>query len=306
MVSRLGLGTATWGTSTADDDAGLQLSTFVDAGGTLVDAAGSEAISLLGKLLGDPGLRSDIFLVVRSGTTADSDRPINTSRPALREAIDRILAHLGGTHVDLWMLDGWDARTPLDETLSSLSEIAHSGRAHYVGLSNLAGWQLALAATRAEGSPHHLTIAAVEYEYSLLQRDIEAEVLPACRELGIGLLPWAPLGRGVLTGKYRHGTPPDSRGASESHGPAVRAYLGDRHRRIVEGVGRAAEGLGVSPAEIALSWVRDRPGVVAPVIGARTIHHLRSALAGDSLTLPAEIRSALDELSAPAVGYPAG
>ena len=302
-VSRLGLGTATWGRATGEDDAYQQLRVFVDAGGTLVDASETDgrSASLLGKFIADPGLRMRVFLAARSG----AGRPADTSRRALRHAIDSCLASLGVDHVDLWLLQGWDPRCPLDETLSALSEVVRSGRAHYAGLSNFAGWQLGLTVARGAQSPHHVTFAAATYEYSLVQRGVEAEVLPACDSLGLGLLPYAPLGGGVLTGKYRHGTPPDSRGASESHGAAVRAHLGARDRRIVEGVARAADGLGVSPMEIAISWVRDRPGVVAPLVGARTVHQLRTAVAADSLELPAEIRSALNELSAPAVCYPA-
>ena len=314
-VSRLGLGTATWGRATGEDDAFQQLRVFVDAGGTLVDASDADgpSASLLGTLIADPGLRARVFLAARTGPTwsatpphrSGPSHPVDSSRRAIRRSIDSCLATLGVDHVDLWLLQGIDSHCPLDETLGALAEVVHSGRAHYAGLSSLAGWQLSLAVARGWQSPHHLTFAAASYEYSLLQRGIEAEVVPACGALGLGILPCAPLGAGVLTGKYRHGTPPDSRGASEAHGAVVRTHLGARGRAIVEGVARAAEGLGVSPAEIAISWVRDRPGVVAPLIGARTVHQLRTALAADSLDLPAEIRSALDELSAPVVSYPA-
>ncbi len=308
-VSRLGLGTLTWGRSTGEEDAGQQLRAFVDAGGSLVataDAYGDGASeTLLGKLIGDPGLRSELFICTKAGRRHGTTRSVDTSRNWLLEAIDASLARLGVDHVDLWLLEAGDDQTPLDESLGTLAEVVRSGRARYAGLCDLPGWQLASAASRATQPPHHLAIAVAQYEYSLLQRGIEAEAMPACMAYGIGILPWAPLGRGVLTGKYRHGTPPDSRGASESHGPAVRAYLGERHRRVVEGVARAAEGLGVTPAEIAIAWVRDRPGVVAPLMGARTVHQLRTALAGDSLDLPSEIRSALDEVSAPEIGYPA-
>jgi aryl-alcohol dehydrogenase-like predicted oxidoreductase len=141
-------------------------------------------------------------------------------------------------------------------------------------------------------------------EYSLLERGIEAEVVPAALSLGIGVLPWSPLGRGVLTGKYRSGIPADSRGASPHFGGFVEPYLDTAAGRIVTAVATAAEGLGVSPLEIALCWVRDRPGVVAPIVGARTAAQLRGSLQVEDLALPVEIRSALDEVSAPQLGYP--
>lgn len=141
-------------------------------------------------------------------------------------------------------------------------------------------------------------------EYSLLQRGIEREVLPAALDLGIGLLPSSPLGRGVLTGKYRHGTPVDSRGASEHLAAFVAPYLDETASRVVEAVTTAADGLAVTPLQVALSWVRDRPGVTAPILGARTAQQLRAALSVETLSLPDEIRQALDDVSAPVHHYP--
>src|SRR5207244_3658895 len=139
-------------------------------------------------------------------------------------------------------------------------------------------------------------IVSSQVEYSLLERGVEREVLPACADAGVGVLAWSPLGRGVLTGKYRHGTPSDSRAAS----PHLREFVGRRltedTARIVEAVATAAEGLGTSPLAVALAWLRDRSGVVAPVVGARTVGQLAGTLAADTVRLPAEIRAALDDV----------
>jgi aryl-alcohol dehydrogenase-like predicted oxidoreductase len=140
-------------------------------------------------------------------------------------------------------------------------------------------------------------MVATQVEYSLVQRTAEREVLPAARALGLGLLAWSPLGRGVLTGKYRSGTPADSRAASPHLSAFVGAYLDGRCKRIVDAVVTAADGLGCSPVEVALSWVRDRPGVSSILLGARTAAQLRSALTSEDVDLPAEIRTALDEVS---------
>ena len=134
-------------------------------------------------------------------------------------------------------------------------------------------------------------------EYSLLNRDIELDVVPAADALGLGILPWSPLGRGVLTGKYRSGIPSDSRGASSTYSAFVERYLDPRGMAVVEGVAKAAEGLGWSTAEVALAWVRDRPGVTAPIIGARTAKQLLGLLGVEELTLPPEIVAALDDVS---------
>jgi len=129
-------------------------------------------------------------------------------------------------------------------------------------------------------------------------------VVPAALDLGIGILPWSPLGRGVLTGKYRSGTPADSRAASPDYQRFVAPYLDERAQRIVGAVMTAADGLGVSPLAVALAWVRDQPGVVAPIVGARTSGQLKGSLDADDVTLPEEIQSALDDVSSPLIGYP--
>jgi aryl-alcohol dehydrogenase-like predicted oxidoreductase len=191
----------------------------------------------------------------------------------------------------------WVDDTPLEETLTALDYAISTGRAAYVGVSNYAGWQTAQAATWQRAVPGRSPLASTQVEYSLLNRGVEHEVLPAAAALGLGVLPWSPLGRGVLTGKYRTGTPSDSRGASAHFSGFVDPYLDDRGAGIVEAVAKAADGLGWTPLEVALVWVRDRPGVTAPLLGARTAAQLRGALGVDDLTLPPEIIEALDDVS---------
>jgi len=206
--------------------------------------------------------------------------------------------------VDLWQVHGYDPQTPLEETLSALDHAVNSGRVRYIGVSNFTGWQTARAAAWQQAFPSRAPIVATQVEYSLLERGIEREVLPAAAALGIGVLPWSPLGRGVLTGKYRNGRPLDSRAATEHLAPFVQTYLEPRSSSIVEAVVIAAGGLGVSPLEVALAWIRDRPGVVAPILGARTAGQLQGALQSDELVLPGEIADALDDVSSVPVGYP--
>jgi aryl-alcohol dehydrogenase-like predicted oxidoreductase len=144
-------------------------------------------------------------------------------------------------------------------------------------------------------------------EYSLLARGIEREVVPAALDAGLGILPWSPLGRGVLAGTYgrsRESAPSGTRAASANWGRFVEPYLTDEATRVVEAVRTAAKGLGVSPVEVSLAWVRDQPAVTAPIVGARTLEQLSASLASEALTLPESIRQALDDVSAPQVGYP--
>jgi aryl-alcohol dehydrogenase-like predicted oxidoreductase len=173
-----------------------------------------------------------------------------------------------------------------------------TGKARHVGISNFAGWQLARAVTLQNPIFGKAAIISTQNEYSLLNRKIEREILPASRELGVGVLAWSPLGRGVLTGKYRSGLPSDSRGASPHFSSFIEPYLDERSRKIVEAVMVASDGLGLSPLEVSLAWVRDCPGVTSAIIGARTGAQLRGALSAESVTLPVPVREALDEISA--------
>ena len=245
------------------------------------------------------------MLATKGGIDRSSgERVVDTSRAGLLRDLDRSLERLGVDHVDLWQVHTWSDEAPLDETLSALDYAVSSGRARYVGISNFSGWQTGRAATHQRAVPGRAVLASTQMEYSLLQRGIEREVVPAALALGLGILPWAPLGRGVLTGKYRTGVPADSRAAMPSFEGYVGARMTPDSARVVEAVSRAAEGLDLTPALVALAWVRDQPGVAAPIVGARTAAQLRTTLQVEDVTLPDEIVDALDDVSAPTLGYP--
>lgn len=301
-VSRLGLGTMTWGRDTDQHEAQEQLVDFVNAGGTLIDTAHGYADGdselLLGSLLGKTVARDDVILATKAGIyRKNREQRTDTSRGHLLKALDESLKRLQVDNVDLWQVHIWDESTPIEETLSALDHAVHSGRANYVGISNYSGWQTAQAATLQQSIPNRPPLISTQMEYSLLNREVEHEVIPAAAALGLGLLCWSPLGRGVLTGKYRTGVPVDSRGASRSFAGFVTRYEDARSRRIVEAVAKAAEGLDMSPLEVALAWVRDRPGVSSAIVGARTAAQLKDSLAADEKQLPPEISKALEDVS---------
>jgi aryl-alcohol dehydrogenase-like predicted oxidoreductase len=304
-VSHLGLGTMTWGEETDADEAAAQLVAFRDAGGTLVDTASSygygAAERILGSLLADVVPRSDLVIATKAGITRTPDeRVVDASRGALLRRLDDSLRALGTDYLDLWYVHYVDDTVPFEETLSALDAAVAAGKVRYVGVSNYGGWRLARAATWQRAIPGRAPIVANQVRYSLLDRGVEREAIPACEALGVGVMPYSPLGGGVLTGKYRAGVPTDSRAAVGGRNLAsVPATVG-----IVEAVATAAEGLATSPVAVALAWLRDRPGVTAPILGARTLGQLTAALAGDTLDMPYEIRSALDDVSAPVLGYP--
>jgi aryl-alcohol dehydrogenase-like predicted oxidoreductase len=307
-VGRFGLGTMSWGRGTDEFEARDQLACFLDAGGTLIDTADvyADGVSeqMLGELLEEFEARDQVVLATKAVSIPNSERRFNASRAHILKALDTSLIRLRTDHIDLWQLHAWDPMTPMDETLAAVDEAVRSGKVRYAGISNYSGAQAARAATWQRAVPGRAPIVTAQMEYSLLERGIEREIIPAAQALGFGILPWSPLGRGVLTGKYRHGTPSDSRGGNADTASWVQVYLDERARRIVDAVAIAADGLGASPTEVSLAWLRDRPGVVAPILGARTNNQLLAALASEELELPEEITRALDEVSAPPLGYP--
>jgi aryl-alcohol dehydrogenase-like predicted oxidoreductase len=309
QVSRLGLGTMTWGRETDEYEAREQLTAFMEAGGTLVDTAanyvGGASEELLGAVLADTVHRDEVVLATKAGVErTDGRSAADVSSGRLLNQLDRSLRRLGTDHVDLWQVQVWVDQFPFDETLSALDLAVTSGRVRYVGVSNYSGWQTAKAATWQRAWPGRAPLASTQVEYSLLQRGIEREVVPAAQEAGLGILCWSPLGRGVLTGKYRTGTPSDSRSADPELEGFVGAYFNDRAHGIVEAACKAADGLGLSPVQVALAWVCDRPGVTSAIVGARTAAQLLASLSSEDVELPQEIIVALDDISAPSIGYP--
>ena len=302
-LSRLGLGTMTWGRDTDTHEAADQCRAYIDAGGNFLDTSPTygdgDSERVIGGMIGTLFAREDVVIATKAGVQlAGGERVINNSRQSLINELDKSLARLGTDHVDLWQIHGWDSANPLEDTLSALDYAYSSGKARYVGLSNFSGWQSSRAITLQELHAMKAPIVTLNNEYSLLNREVEDEILPCADELNVGFLAWAPIARGVLTGKYRSGIPSDSRAAAPHFVKHVEPYLNDQSARIVEAVSVAAEGLGFAPLEVAIAWVRDNPFVTSAIVGARTGAQLRGILKAEEISLPATIRSVLDEVSA--------
>lgn len=305
-MSRLALGTMTWGSAVDAFEAEDQLKLFLDAGGTLVDTApiyGDGACEeLLGTLLNQTGVRDQIVLAGKAGFTRRRGQVVKDgSRRTLLDQLDVSLRQLGTDHLDLWQIHTPDLDVPLEETLGALEHAVRTGRTRYVGISNFTGWQTGIAHTRLSGRADGIPLVSTQVEYSLINRDPEAEVVPAANHLGMGLFAWSPLGRGVLSGKYRSGIPVDSRAATPGWDSFVGEHLTPAKASVVEALARAAEGLGVRIPHIALAWLLARPQLSAAIVGARTTAQLKENLAADDLVLPAEILQALDDVSAAVV-----
>ena len=300
-VSRIGLGSMAWGRDVEWPQVKNMIHDFVDAGGNLIDTApaygGGVAEKMIGKLLGSGFPRHQLVIATKAGfMIRGGKRVIDTSRAAMLEDLEASLRRLGTDHIDLWQIHAW-GDAPIDETLSAIDSAVSRGLVRYAGVSNFIGWQTATAATWQQAIGGRTKLASAQVEYSLLARRAEVEVMGAVTHHGMGLLAWSGLGRGVLPGKYRGGIPRDSRGASQHFAWFVEPYLQPRSQAIVDAVSKAAEGLGLTPAQVALLWLRDAPGVASALVGPRTPEQLAELLETESKVLVDPIVSALDDIS---------
>ncbi len=301
-VSRLGLGTMAWGRDVEWPAARDLLADFVDGGGNLVDTApaygAGVAEKMIGKALATGLPRESLVIATKAGfVIRDGRRSIDTSRGALLNDLEQSLRRLKTDHVDLWQVHAW-GEAPLEETLSALDSAVSRGMARYVGVSNFVGWQTATAATWQQADRGRTPLSSVQVEYSLLARRAEVEVVGAAQHHRMGVLAWSGLGRGALTGKYRGGRlPRDSRAASDHFGWFLEPYLQPRSTAIVDAVAHAAQGLGLTAAQVALIWVRDAPQVASALVGPRTTDQLAELLDAEEKELVTPIVAALDDIS---------
>ena len=316
-VSELCLGTMTFGAETDEAGSHEQLDMFVEAGGTLVDTADVYSTGVSEEIIGRwlaarPNEVTERVVLATKGRFATDPGPNGNGLSArhLTRALDASLHRLGVDAVDLYQVHAYDPNTPMEETLRTLDGFAQAGKIRYYGLSNFTGWQLtkAVLTARALGLREPVTL---QPQYSLIVREIEWEIVPAALDVGMGLLPWSPLGGGWLSGKYRRDQRPtgDTR-LGEDPGRGMEAYDrrgSDRTWRVIDAVDQVATSRGISMSEVALAWVNNRPAVASTIIGARTTEQLRTNLRAAALELSAEEYAVLDEASDLAVGdYPYG
>ena len=317
-VSSLCLGTMTFGAETDEAGSHEQLDVFLDAGGTLVDTAdvysAGASESIIGRwLAARPAEVRDSVVLATKGRfpTGEATNDVGTSRRHLRRALEDSLTRLGVEHVDLYQVHAWDPHTPLEETLRFLDDAVRAGKIGYPGLSNFTGWQVQKAVDLAERHGWAVPVT-LQPSYSLLVREIEYEIVPACEHNGLGLLPWSPLAGGWLSGKYtRQDRPSGPTRLGEDPDRGIEAYdrVGGRPQTwdVLEALQAVAEQTGASMAQVALAWVRDRPTVASVILGARTTEQLRTNLAAADLTLDPAQTARLDEVSAPRpADYPYG
>jgi aryl-alcohol dehydrogenase (NADP+) len=315
-VSSLCLGTMTFGAETDEPGSQQQLDRFIEAGGNFVDTAdvyaGGRSEEIIGRWFADrpADVTEPVVLATKGRFGSGSPNAEGLSARHLTRALDASLRRLGLDSVDLYQVHAYDALTPVEETLRTLDRFIQAGKIRYYGLSNFTGWQL----TKAVHLARALNVAApvtLQPQYSLLSREIEWEIVPACLDAGLGLLPWSPLGGGWLSGKYQRDQRPtgDTRlGDDPNRGMEAYDRRGTEQTwNVIDEVQKIAENHGVSMAEVALAWVTARPAVTATILGARTLEQLEANLGAANLTLTEAETAALDAVSHPAVAdYPYG
>ncbi len=313
-VSALTLGTMTFGgqgkfanVGTTDlEGARRQIDRCIDAGVTLIDTAdvysGGASEEIVGQAL--EGRRDDVLVASKVRfSMGEGANDAGLSRHHVIRGCEASLRRLGMDHLDLYQVHQWDGQTPIEETLEALDDLVRSGKVRYVGCSNYAAWQMVKALGIAHA--HHLPrFVSTQVYYSLQERSIEHEILPACLDQGLGVLVWSPLAGGLLSGKYRRGQsgPEGARHLTEWSEPPV--YDEDGLYDTIDVLVEIAEGHGVSAAQVALAWLLRRPGVSTVIIGARTDEQLADNLEAAGLALSDEDVRRLDEVSRPPLPYP--
>jgi aryl-alcohol dehydrogenase-like predicted oxidoreductase len=312
-VSELCLGAMTFGRESSKELSFQMLDRFVEAGGNFIDTANvySRGVSeeIVGRWLKDKP-RDDFIIATKvRGAMGEGPNEVGLSRKHILSAVEASLRRLGTDYVDLYQVHGWDSATPLEETLSTLDSLVKSGKVRYIGASNYSGWQL----QKAIDLSHQMgweSFVCLQPLYNLLDRATEWELIPVCQNEGLGLIAWSPLRGGWLSGKFRRGmtAPPDDTRikTAEEHGwsEAWSTYNNERTWNIIDELLAVAGEIGKTPAQVALNWVLHRPGVTAPIVGARRMEHLEDNLGAAGWSLSDELMARLNEVTQPQLPYP--
>ena len=317
IVTSFALGTMTFGAEATEETSHGILDSYFEAGGNFIDTADVYSAGVSEEIIGRwlakrPDLR-DKAVIASKGRfpmgTAPND--VGTSRRRLTRALDDSLRRLGVEQIDLYQMHAWDPITPLEETLRFLDDAVTQGKIAYYGFSNFLGWQLTKAVHVARSQGWNPPVS-LQPQYSLLVRDIEFEIVPAALDAGIGLLPWSPLGGGWLSGKYKRDQSPSGAtrlGENPERGMEAWKARNDNPRTwtVIDAVEDIAGAHGVSPSQVALAWLADRPAVTSVILGARTTEQLADNLAAAELQLSAGDVDRLTSASQPETGvYPYG
>ena len=310
MVSELCLGCMTFGRELGDEGSRKIIARFLDAGGNFIDTADVYANGSSEEITGRAikGARDDVVLATKIRfPMGEGPNDVGLSRKHVISGCEASLRRLGTEYLDLFQVHAWDALTPLEETLSALTDLVRSGKVRYIGVSNFTAWQLMKSLWISELRSLE-SFVCLQPQYSLVERNIERENLPVCREEGLGVIPWSPLGGGFLSGKYRRGERPPQGSriaeAVESMEEHWDRRATERNWNTLEVVGGISEETGRSYAQISLNWLLCQEDVTAPIIGARTMEQLEDNLGAAGWELSPEHLERLSEASAIEDVYP--
>ena len=301
-VSPLCLGTMTFGNSrwgSEDEESRAIFDAYVGAGGNFLDTADGYALGesekLLGRFVAETKLRDRLVIATKFTFNAEEGNPNagGNGRKNIHRALEGSLQRLGMDYVDLYWMHAWDTVTPVEEVIESLNDLIRAGKIRYYAFSDVPAWYAARAVTLAECHGMAKPVA-LQLEYSLVERTIEREHVPAAQELGLGICPWSPLASGVLTGKYRRDkSSEEGKGRLDVLKDAPNPVFGkftERNWKIVDAVAAAAAQTGQSMAQIALNWVATQPGVTSTLIGATRKKQLEDNLAALEVQIPSTVR----------------
>jgi len=286
------------------------INAYLDAGHNFIDTAnvysGTKSETIVGKVV--KRKRDNVVIATKAASPLGPGVfEGGTSRKHLRRAVEDSLRRLDTDYIDLYQMHRYDENTPLEETLSTLSDFVREGKVRYIGVSNWPASQIVEAATIAQMKGWEPLIS-LQPQYSILARDIEVEIVPVCQRFGLGIIPWSPLAGGMLTGKYKKGEEPTEGTRFAASGPFQQIWraraLSERNHAIMEVVLEEAAKLDISPIALALAWNLSRPGVVSPIIGPKSVKQLEDNLAALDVTLPAETVERIDAASEPRYPYP--
>ena len=304
-VSELCLGTMTfgteWGTGADKAESQAMFEYFVAKGGNFIDTANRYTEGTSEKWLGEfMGAQRDRFVLATKYTLYDDRSDINASgnhRKNLFRSVEQSLRRLQSDYIDLLWVHMWDNTTPLEEMMRALDDLVRMGKVHYIGISDTPAWIVAKANTMAE-LRGWTPFTGLQIEYSLIQRSAERDLLPMAQHFQMCTTPWSPLGAGMLTGKYNEGIAEGGRLSEKS------VKVNERNRQIARKVSEIAAGLQVTPAQVALNWLRQQGEQVIPIIGARKLSQLQDSMDCHLFELPADALQALHEVSEIELGFP--
>ena len=314
-VSPLCLGTMTfgteWGWGAEEKTAREVFDRYVEASGNFVDTAdlytGGHSEELLGKFISERGLRDRVVLATKFTFNGDAGNPNagGNGRKNIYRALEGSLRRLQTDYIDLYWLHAWDTVTPVEEVISTLNDLVRAGKIRHYGFSDTPAWHVARAQTLAEKEGKE-RLVALQLEYSLVERHIEREHIPAAQELGLGITPWSPLAGGFLSGKYRRH---ENTGVGEGRleiikdNPAFNQF-NERNWGILDELLTVADEISKSPAQVALNWVATQPGITSTIIGATKMAQLDDNLKSIEFEIPSDLRKRLDDLSALEPAHP--